>query len=100
MPSQAGVNFGVNDVSELWLNGVQIDEPGSSALGPSTLDCQTGKRVFIDNREAWAFGISQWQSSAGLVTPSDGSLTGAIDHVRISNASRDFSGPEYQPPTL
>ncbi len=89
-----GVNFGTATVTKVWLNGFEIDEPGTF----DTLVCQTATEALIDNREPWAFGLAAWNSASGLATPSSGSLVGALDHVRISNAARDFTGPEFYPP--
>lgn len=67
-------------------------EPRKSANGlPLQLTSGGG------NSNPWVFGVSAILSDDGSEAPLRGPLNGAVDHVRVSNQHRDFTGTSYQP---
>ncbi len=90
--NHVGLNYDSGALLEVWLNSSRVDVAGMFG----TLECQTAAMSHIDNREPWALGVSAMTSNSGSVEPPAGPLTGAIDHLRIHGAKRDFSGPEYR----
>ncbi len=89
--NHVGINFGSLQVTEAWLNGERVDEPGIL----DGLTCQTAAITSLDNREPLVFGMTSWTSEPGELEPVEGSFSGAIDAVRISSANRDFSDAAF-----
>lgn len=91
--NHVGVNFGQPGL-ELWHNSVEVDAPGSVAI----FDCQTGTTLGLaGSQNPFVLGVGSTFSNAGEATPVDHPFEGAIDHFRVSNARKDYSGIAYKP---
>lgn len=90
--THVGINFGAPSV-ELWVDGVQSTFMRDLDVFGQIVTCnpQLVNRSIDGNDNPWGFGIDSSGSPEGtLESPGQPFQGGAIDHVRISRARRDF----------
>jgi hypothetical protein len=91
---RVGANWGAPDL-ELWIDGVEQSFIGQIPWASTiTINCEglVNTDGIDGNDNPWVFGASNGDSVEGTGAPVTLPLTnGAIDHVRISNARRDYS---------
>ena len=91
--THVGVNFGSGGLA-LYINGeLQSDRVGVAARPfGSSCGLSGADPGIAGNDNPWAIGVGTTDSEEGSVRPAWGPIgRGAVDHLRISGARRDFS---------
>lgn len=87
-----GINFGPPG-NEMWIDGVRAENSDLLDTMTGAYPCNTGEALGIaGNSNPWGLGVDTGYSTDGAVEPIRHPFAGgAIDHLRISGAHRDFS---------